>query len=108
MDVFAKCSSYTRAREVQASGFYPYFIPLEQTEGTEVVANGHRLIMIGSNNYLGLTNHPKVGELPTFNHALCGLYAAGHAMDGGQQASVAEGLRVGEPGERAAADPLVT
>jgi 8-amino-7-oxononanoate synthase len=60
MDIFAKCASYTRARDAQATGFYPYFIPLEQTEGTEVVANGHRLIMIGSNNYLGLTNHPKV------------------------------------------------
>jgi 8-amino-7-oxononanoate synthase len=60
MDIFAKCSTYTRAKEALATGFYPYFIPLEQTEGTEVVANGHRLIMIGSNNYLGLTTHPKV------------------------------------------------
>jgi len=60
MDIFAKCGAYTRAKEALATGFYPYFIPLEQTEGTEVVANGHRLIMIGSNNYLGLTTHPKV------------------------------------------------
>jgi len=60
MDLFDKCHTFTRAREVQALGFYPYFIPLEQTEGTEVVAAGKRLIMIGSNNYLGLTTHPKV------------------------------------------------
>ena len=60
MDLFDKCYAYTRAKEVQALGFYPYFIPLEHTEGTEVVANGKRLIMIGSNNYLGLTTHPKV------------------------------------------------
>jgi len=60
MDLFDKCHSFTRAKEAQALGFYPYFIPLEQTEGTEVVADGRRLIMIGSNNYLGLTTHPKV------------------------------------------------
>jgi len=60
MDLFNKCSAFTRAREAQAQGVYPYFIPLEQTEGTEVVADGRRLIMVGSNNYLGLTTHPKV------------------------------------------------
>jgi 8-amino-7-oxononanoate synthase len=60
MDLFDKCHAYTRARDVQAVGFYPYFIPLEHTEGTEVVASGKRLIMIGSNNYLGLTTHPRV------------------------------------------------
>jgi len=62
MDLFDKCHAYTRAKEVQALGFYPYFIPLEHTEGTEVVANGKRLIMIGSNNYLGLTMHPRVRQ----------------------------------------------
>lgn len=60
MDLFDKCHAYTRAREAQALGFYPYFIPLQQTEGTEVMAAGKRLIMAGSNNYLGLTTHPKV------------------------------------------------
>jgi 8-amino-7-oxononanoate synthase len=60
MDLFDKCFAYTRAKDVQALGFYPYFIPLEETEGTEAVASGRRLIMIGSNNYLGLTTHPKV------------------------------------------------
>jgi 8-amino-7-oxononanoate synthase len=45
-----------------ATGYYPYFIPFSDTEGTEVMLDGHRLIMIGSNNYLGLTTHPRVRE----------------------------------------------
>lgn len=62
MDIFEKCSKYTTAREVIASGYYPYFIPLTENEGTEVVYHGRRLIMCGSNNYLGLTTHPKVRQ----------------------------------------------
>lgn len=62
MDIFAKCSTFTQASDARQAGYYPYFIPLEDTEGTEVVINGRRLIMIGSNNYLGLTTHPKVRE----------------------------------------------
>jgi len=62
MDLFEKCWSYTVAKELKKSGFYPYFMPLDDTEGTEVTIGGRRLIMIGSNNYLGLTTHPKVRE----------------------------------------------
>jgi len=62
MDIFAKCEVFTQAADARKAGYYPYFIPLQDTEGTEVVINGHRLIMIGSNNYLGLTTHPKVRE----------------------------------------------
>ena len=62
MDLFEKCRSYTRVAEAKAAGYYPYFIPLEDTEGTEVIINGKRMIMIGSNNYLGLTTHPKVRQ----------------------------------------------
>ncbi|HHX44431.1 MAG TPA: 8-amino-7-oxononanoate synthase [Chloroflexi bacterium] len=62
MDLFAKCSGFTRAATARAAGYYPYFIPLDDTEGTEVVIDGKRMIMIGSNNYLGLTTHPKVRE----------------------------------------------
>ncbi|NLF00515.1 MAG: pyridoxal phosphate-dependent aminotransferase family protein [Anaerolineales bacterium] len=62
MDLFDKCRAYTDAREVKAAGLYPYFIPLTDSEGTEVTVGDHRLIMIGSNNYLGLTTHPKVRE----------------------------------------------
>jgi 8-amino-7-oxononanoate synthase len=61
-DIFHKCYAYSYANEVKASGLYPYFIPLTNSEGTEVTVGDHRLIMIGSNNYLGLTMHPKVRE----------------------------------------------
>jgi 8-amino-7-oxononanoate synthase len=60
MDLFGKCQSYTQAKEIQAAGLYPYFIPLTNSEGTVAWVGDHRLIMIGSNNYLGLTTHPKV------------------------------------------------
>src|SRR5512142_624159 len=62
MDIFDKCSKFTTAKEVMAGGYYPYFIPLTENEGTEAVYHGHRLIMCGSNNYLGLTVHPKVRQ----------------------------------------------
>jgi len=57
-----KCGQYTRAREIMALGVYPYFHPIEASEATEVVIGGRRLVMVGSNNYLGLTQHPKVKE----------------------------------------------
>ncbi|MCL7452628.1 MAG: pyridoxal phosphate-dependent aminotransferase family protein [Anaerolineae bacterium] len=60
MDLFEKCWNWTEAKELIESGFYPYFMPLDETEGTEVTIGDKRLVMIGSNNYLGLTTHPKV------------------------------------------------
>jgi 8-amino-7-oxononanoate synthase len=62
MDIFEKCGNFTEAKEAIAAGFYPYFIPLSENEGTEAEYKGHRLIMCGSNNYLGLTTHPKVRQ----------------------------------------------
>ena len=62
MDIFEKCRNYTQAKEAMAGGFYPYFIPLDENEGTEVEFEGKKLIMCGSNNYLGLTTHPKVKQ----------------------------------------------
>ena len=62
MDIFEKCEGFGRAKELQALGIYPYFIPMHGSEGTEVEIDGKRLIMIGSNNYLGLTHHPDVRE----------------------------------------------
>jgi 8-amino-7-oxononanoate synthase len=62
MDLFDKCRQFTIAKEAIEGGFYPYFIPLTENEGTEAEYQGHRLIMCGSNNYLGLTTHPKVRE----------------------------------------------
>ncbi len=62
MDLFDKCCTFTEAKEAIARGYYPYFIPFNENEGTEVVYQGHRLIMAGSNNYLGLTSDPRVKQ----------------------------------------------
>ncbi len=65
MDIFAKIKTDENMERVRAAvemQLYPYFLPLENTEGTEVTMEGRRIIMIGSNNYLGLTTHPKVRE----------------------------------------------
>lgn len=61
-DIFDKCSRFTRARDLMSVGLYPYFRVIESAQDPEVVINGRRMIMVGSNNYLGLTNHPKVKE----------------------------------------------
>lgn len=62
MDLFTKCENYSTAKDAQASGLYPYFLPLEESEGSLAKFNGRTLIMCGSNNYLGLTTHPEVQE----------------------------------------------
>lgn len=62
MDIFDKCFNYTDAKEVMKAGFYPYFIPMSGNEGTVAEFKGHKLIMCGSNNYLGLTTHPEVRQ----------------------------------------------
>ena len=60
VDLFDRCLSFTRAKEAQAAGLYPYFVPIANSEGTEVTIKGQKLIMLGSNNYLGLTHDPRV------------------------------------------------
>ncbi len=60
--LFEKVRQFTKAREVQAAGLYPYFKPISESEDTVVIIEGQRRIMLGSNNYLGLTHHPKVLE----------------------------------------------
>lgn len=62
MDLFEKCGLFTTANDVREAGLYPYFIPLSNNEGSEARIGDHHLIMIGSNNYLGLTVHPKVRQ----------------------------------------------
>lgn len=61
-DLFEKCKNYTAAKDVIAAGVYPYFRPIESGQDIEVIVRGKKMIMIGSNNYLGLTTHPKVKE----------------------------------------------
>ena len=62
MDIFSKAKNWTDAREAQAMGVYPFFIAFEDSEGTVARYQGRDIIMIGSNNYLGLTTHPKVRQ----------------------------------------------
>lgn len=60
MDLFKKCHDFTRVDELKAIGLYPYFHQLTSGQDTVVQMEGRRTIMIGSNNYLGLTSHPEV------------------------------------------------
>ncbi|NOR13904.1 MAG: aminotransferase class I/II-fold pyridoxal phosphate-dependent enzyme [Candidatus Aminicenantes bacterium] len=62
MDLFEKCYNFTRAEEAMAMGFYPYFTPIQEVKGNKVKVDGKEMIMVGSNNYLGLLDHPKVIE----------------------------------------------
>ena len=62
ISLFDKCRQYIRADEVKARGLYPYFKPISESEDTVVVIEGQKRIMLGSNNYLGLTHHPRVLE----------------------------------------------
>lgn len=64
-DIFKRCFEYTRPDEFQAMGLYPYFTPFEAVEGDNspvVKLHGRDVLMFGSNNYLGLTTHPRVKE----------------------------------------------
>jgi 8-amino-7-oxononanoate synthase len=59
-DLFEKVGSYTQAKEAMEMGIYPYFRALSDSEGTTAVFEGKEVVMIGSNNYLGLTTDPRV------------------------------------------------
>jgi 8-amino-7-oxononanoate synthase len=61
-DVFAKAQGFTMANQARELGIYPFFQPLDNNDGTEAQIYGERVLMFGSNNYLGLTRHPKVVE----------------------------------------------
>lgn len=61
-DLFDKCYRFTKAKELMTAGMYPYFRVIESAQDPEVVIDGKKMIMVGSNNYLGLTNHPKVKD----------------------------------------------
>ncbi len=61
-DVFTKAYRFTRAKSARALGYYPYYLNIQETDGTEVQINGQKAVMLGSNNYLGLTHHPEVIE----------------------------------------------
>lgn len=60
--IFDKVRSYRSAEQVRALGLYPYFRMISSAQDTEVMINGKRVLMLGSNSYLGLTNHPRIKE----------------------------------------------
>ena len=62
MDIFAKCDKPSPAKDLIERGIYPYFHALESRQDVEVIMEGKRRIMLGSNNYLGLTTHPEIVE----------------------------------------------
>ncbi|MGE4485284.1 MAG: aminotransferase class I/II-fold pyridoxal phosphate-dependent enzyme [Oscillospiraceae bacterium] len=62
MDIFEKCFNYTAADDTRKMGIYPYFHALESKQDAEVIMEGKRRIMLGSNNYLGLTTYPEIIE----------------------------------------------
>ncbi|OGD12437.1 MAG: 8-amino-7-oxononanoate synthase [Candidatus Aminicenantes bacterium RBG_13_62_12] len=57
--MFDKCLAFTRADELKAADLYPYFTPIQEAVGNRITVNGRPMIMVGSNNYLGLADHPK-------------------------------------------------
>jgi 8-amino-7-oxononanoate synthase len=59
-DLFSKCYNFTRAKQAIEEGWYPYFKAIDSGASTRVIIDGKELIMIGSNNYLGLTQDPRV------------------------------------------------
>ncbi len=62
MDLFEKCRKFTRAEEAMNSGYYPYFKAIQSGAGSRVLIDGREFIMIGSNNYLGLTQDARVKQ----------------------------------------------
>ncbi|MDH7493390.1 MAG: pyridoxal phosphate-dependent aminotransferase family protein [Candidatus Saccharicenans sp.] len=77
MDIFDKCYEFSRAEEVMAAGLYPYFTPISEARGNRVKVRGREMILIGSNNYLGLIDHPKVRQaakeaIDRYGVATCG------------------------------------
>src|SRR6201991_1750562 len=57
-----KIAQFQDANSIKEKGIYPYFRPIESAQDTEVIINNNRVLMFGSNSYLGLTNHPKIKE----------------------------------------------
>ncbi len=80
MDVFQKCQDYTLPGQVRRAGVYPYFREIETQQDPEVLSGGRRVVMLGSNNYLGLCSHPAVKEAAAQALARYGTGCAGSRL----------------------------
>ena len=81
MDVFEKCGEIgRRVRDARTIGMYPYYRSLSSAQDPLVLCDGRELVMLGSNNYLGLANHPEVKEAASLALALYGTGAAGSRL----------------------------
>ena len=81
MDIFQKCrDSSSRTVEMRAAGVYPYYRTLSSAQDPVVIHEGRELVMLGSNNYLGLTNHPEVKEAAATALARYGTGCAGSRL----------------------------
>jgi 8-amino-7-oxononanoate synthase len=77
LSIFQKCFDFTEAREARARGMYPFFRPIEKAEGSEVVIEGRRYLMFGSNNYLGLALDERVRQAAIEAISLYGTSCSG-------------------------------
>jgi len=78
-NLFDKCRNFTLARELKEQGWYPYFQKIQSGADMEVSIDGRKLIMVGSNNYLGLTQDPRIKKaaidaVNEFGSGCTGLY----------------------------------
>jgi 7-keto-8-aminopelargonate synthetase-like enzyme len=81
MDVFQKCrDSASRTIDMRARGVYPYYRTISSAQDPVVLHQGRKLVMLGSNNYLGLTNHPEVKEAAARALAAYGTGCAGSRL----------------------------
>ena len=81
MDIFDKCRELTSPLEIaKKAGAYPYYRTIQSAQDPVVVHDGRELVMLGSNNYLGLTNHPEVKEAATVALAVYGTGCAGSRL----------------------------
>jgi 8-amino-7-oxononanoate synthase len=77
LDVFQKCHDFDEAEKIRQAGLYPYFRMIESGQDPVVTMAGQRVIMLGSNNYLGLTNHPEIKQAAASALATYGTGTAG-------------------------------
>ena len=68
VDIFQKCFEFRDADDIKDAGLYPYFRTISSAQDPVVVMNGREVVMLGSNNYLGLTNHPEVKQAARGRH----------------------------------------